>query len=129
MYSEFFAHEITKALNGYYLFAKTNKKDCEICEKYSKTQHYLLLLNHLASLEKARNQKNNIFMDMWKHNCFIRIKHDLYEALAVGWLTEQEGNREYAKEIFDTLVEEHPINKDAIKERENFYKRNPDMTK
>ena len=57
-------------------------------------------------------------MDMWKNNCFIRKKIDLYEALSVGCLTEQEGNIEYAKEIFDILVEENPISKEAIEERE-----------
>lgn len=127
IYSDFFLNETETALREYYLFAKMDKDYYEQCKKCLNTKHYLLLLSRLTYWETIRNQKNNVFMDLWKHNCFIRIKCDLYEALSVGCLTEQEGNIEYAKNIFDTLVKENPINKDAIQERENFYNRNPDI--
>lgn len=127
IYSDFFFNEMAKALKEYCSSAKMDKKLDRECKLCLNTKHYLLLLSRLTYWETVRNQKNNVFMDMWKNNCFIRKKIDLYEALSVGCLTEQEGNIEYAKEIFDILVEENPISKEAIEERDNFYKRNPAM--
>ncbi len=42
-------------------------------------------------------------------------------------MEELMGNKEFAKSIFEELVKENPIHKDAIKTLEDFYKRNPEM--
>lgn len=126
-YSNFLLNETSEALQEYLVYAKVCDKDRELCERYLNTRHYLLLLNNLAALEKGRKQKDNVFLNLWRHNCFIRLRCDLYESIAVGYLTEQEGNKVFAKAIFDSIVQDYPINEEAISAREFFYKRNPNM--
>lgn len=64
---------------------------------------------------------------MWESECFFRTSSDVYEAFAVGLLSELGGDKEYAKCLFETLLKENPIDKDAIDTLELFYQRNPEM--
>lgn len=127
-YSDYFEIRMSCVLDGYFTYIK--QKDTEQhrkCQQYLTTRHYLLLLYHLVYIERERNQHPNIFLDMWRYNCFILIKSNLYEALAVALITELEGDKSRAKEIMKSLVRENPINRDAIETLKDFYKRNPDL--
>ena len=78
-------------------------------------------------MEEKRLPKNNLFLAMWKYNCFTWYRGDLYEAIGVGLMTEKAGNRQRAKMIFDSLAEDYPINEDAQNTLSDFRKRNPDL--
>ncbi|MCM1109227.1 MAG: hypothetical protein NC388_09305 [Clostridium sp.] len=127
-YSDYLELQMPCVLEGYFTYIK--QKNTELyrkCLQYLATRHYLLLLYYLVCIESERNQHPNIFLDMWRCNCFILVKSDLYEALAVALITEHEGDIIRAKEIMETLVKENPINRDAINTLEDFYKRNLDI--
>ena len=51
----------------------------------------------------------------------------MYEAFGVGLMTELAGDKTGAKKIFETILEDNPINKDAINTLEDFCKRNPEI--
>lgn len=129
-YSEYLSGEMKKALDGYFSYIKMKDENIrKICERYLETKHFVLLLFRFVLLEKELNQSTNLFMEMWKYNCFVRQNSGLYDNFGMGLMIELEGNKEHAKEIFELLVKENPINKDAIDTLENFYKRNPEMRK
>ena len=126
-YSEYFETECTKALNGYFAYCRLkDKEEKERCENFLKTKHYLLLLNRLVVLEKARNQKPNVFLEMWRHNCYVWYKTDVYEALGVGIMCELDGNVDLAKSILEEVRILHPLNNDVKATLDEFYQRNPE---
>ena len=64
------------------------------------------------------------FADAWNNNCFIRYRADIYESFGVGLLTELSGKIDTAEEIFKAILEDNPINRDAIEMLAEFKKRN-----
>lgn len=127
-YSDYLTEEALKALHDYFYYVKLKDEDERtLCEKYLKSHYCLLLLYRLAYLEKVRNQKPNIFLEMWRYNCFVRPRQNMYEAFGVGLMTELAGDKTGAKKIFETILEDNPINKDAINTLEDFCKRNPEI--
>lgn len=127
-YTEFLIVETENALKTYFEYIKLqDAKRREICERYLKKGHHLLLLYQLACIERERKQNPNIFADMWIHNCFVRTNFDLHEAFAVGLMEEVVGHEERARYIFETLVKENPISEDAIDTLKGFYDRHSEM--
>lgn len=127
-YTSFFIQEAEIALDDYMKFIKCKDADeINLCKQYLKRNLYLLVLYRLAFYEESRKQKPNLFMEAWKHNCFIRTREYLYEAFGVGLLTELSGDKELAKSIFETLLRDNPVNDDAIRTLEEFYERNLEM--
>lgn len=129
-YTAYLQQETEKALEGYFKYIKLNDtEDREYCEKCLKNNYLLLLLYRLAYREEVRKQKPNQFLSFWQHNCFARTRCNMYEAFAVGLLTELEGNNEAARDILEAIRYDNPINQDAIKTLADFYERNPDLKK
>ena len=127
-YTEYFDIELRNALKDYFRYVKLNDDvEEELCWNYFQTRHYLLLLYRLTLMEEKRLPKNNLFLAMWKYNCFTWYRGDLYEAFGVGLMTEIAGNRQRAKMIFESLAEDYPINEDAQNTLSDFRKRNPDL--
>lgn len=127
-YSDYFKAESTNALEDYLIYIKCKDKDeIKICENYLETFHYILLLNRLVIIEKERNQNSNIFLDMWRYNCYVMLRTDVYEALAVGIMFELDNKIKVAKEILETIAAEYPINDCALKMLEEFYERHPNV--
>lgn len=88
-YSDFLTAEFDKALAGYFTYIKSSDEaEKKLCKNYLDTRHFLLLLYQLTGLEKERNQKPNVFKQMWGYNCFVRTSCDVYEDLAVGLMDE-----------------------------------------
>ena len=126
-YSDYFKAESTKALKCYFTYIKYKDKDeIKMCENYLETYHYILLLNRLVIIEKERNQNPNIFLEMWRYNCYVRLRSDVYEALAVGIMFELEDNIQLAKEVLKTIVADYPINDCALKTLKEFNERHPE---
>lgn len=127
-YTAYLQQETGKALEGYFKYIKLNDtSEREYCEKCLKNNYLLLLLYRLAYREEVRKQKPNLYLSMWQHNCFIRTKCNMYEAFAVGLLTELEGDKETAREVLEAIRYDNPINQDAINTLTEFYGRNPDL--
>lgn len=127
-YTAFFKHETTKALNAYFSYIKlNNQEERDYCEGCLKTNHYLPLLHYLATKEKERNQKTNIYIEMWRYCCFYRTRYDVCEALAVGLLDELIGNKDKARLILESILNDNPINEEAFRILEDFYRRNPEL--
>jgi len=127
-YSDYFKAEVAKALDGYFAYIKLKEsEERERCENFLKSHHYLLLLNRLVIMENNRNQKPNLFLEMWRHNCYILLKSDMYEALGVGVMFELSGDKQRAREIIETVANDYPISDDAKATLEGFYERNPEM--
>lgn len=127
-YTEYFDIELRNALKDYFKYVKLNDDTEEkVCWNYFQTRHYLLLLYRLTLMEEKRLPKNNLFLAMWKYNCFTWYRGDLYEAIGVGLMTEKAGNRQRAKMIFESLAEDYPLNDDAQITLSEFRKRNPDL--
>lgn len=124
-YTQFFETEVASALNKYFIHIKyDDKAEIDLCDLYLRTKHYILLLYRLSVIEEERNQQQNIFMDFWRYNCFLRTKSDMYEALGVGLMTELAGDIDAAREIFTAITKEYPINRDTIRTLQEFNKRN-----
>ena len=83
-----------------------------------------MLLYRIALFEKTKNQKSNLFLELWSNNCFVRYHADIYESFGVGLLTELSGKIDTAEEIFKAILEDNPINRDAIETLAEFKKRN-----
>ena len=127
-YTEYFQKETEKALDSYFTYIKLqDQQEIGLCKGYLKKNLLLLVLYRLAYFELERKQTPNLYMEAWRFNCFVRTKCYIYEAFGVGLMEELMGNKESAKYIFEDLVKENPIHRDAIKTLEDFYKRNPDM--
>ena len=127
-YSAYFDNELRTALKDYFRYVKLNDDvEKELCWNYFQTRHYLLLLYRLTLMEEKRLPQNNLFLAMWKYNCFTWYRGDLYEAIGVGLMTEKAGNRQRAKMIFESLAEDYPLNDDAQNTLSDFRKRNPDL--
>lgn len=123
-YTEFLEHEISIVLEKYFTYIKlTDDSVREICIKYLQTKHYLLLLYWLAILEKERRQSHNVFLELWNSNCFYRTRFDVHEALGVGLMTDCSGQIDAARDIFESIVKENPINEDAIQTLDQFNER------
>lgn len=126
-YSDYFKEESSKAMAMYFSYIKyKDEHEIKRCENYLETCHYVLLLNRLVIREKERKQNPNIFLEMWKYNCYVRLRSDVYEALAVGIMYELEGNIHLAKEILETTATDYPINDCALKTLEEFHERHPE---
>ena len=104
-----------------------DQKEKDYCESCLNTMHYLLLLQHLVAIEDSRNQKPNVFAEMWRYNCFFRTASDVYEALGVGLLDEAVGNKEQAQTVLESIVRNNPIHDEANRVLADFYQRNPEM--
>ena len=127
-YTTYLQQETEKALEDYFKYIKLNDtEEREYCEKCLKNNYLLLLLYRLAYREKVRKQKPNQFLSFWQHNCFVRTRCNMYEAFAVGLLTELEGNKEAARDILEEIRYDNPIHQCAIDTLADFYKRNPDL--
>lgn len=127
-YTAYFDNELANAIKEYFRYIKLNEDAEEkLCWSYSKSRHYLLLLFRLTLMEEKRLPKNNLFLAMWKYNCYTRYRGDLYEAFGVGLMTEIAGNKQMAKTIFESLADDYPINEDAQNTLSDFRKRNPDL--
>ena len=123
-YTEFLEREISIALKKYLSYIKlTVDGECDIYMRYLQTKHYLLLLYRLAVIEKERRQIHNVFLELWKGNCFYRTRFDVYEALGVGLMTELSGQIDAARDIFESIVKDNPINEDAIQTLNQFNER------
>ena len=123
-YTEFLEHEISIALSGYLSYIKlTDNDEYKVCINYLQTKHYLLLLYKLAVKEKKRRQDHNVFLELWNSNCFYRTKFDVYEALGVGLMTELSGQIDAARDIFESIVKDNPINEAAIQTLDQFNER------
>ena len=81
------------------------------------------------AIENERKQKVNVFAEMWRYNCFFRTASDVYEALGVGLLDESVGNVEQAQVVLESVVKNNPINDEANRVLEDFYKRNPGLNR
>lgn len=126
-YSDYFKVESSKAMATYFSYIKFKDEDeIKRCENYLETFHYVLLLNRLVIREKERNQNPNSFLEMWRYNCYVRLRSDVYEALAVGIMCELEGNIQLAKEILETTATDYPINDCALKTLDEFRGRHPE---
>ena len=129
-YNEFLEREISIALSGYLSYIKlTDDGEYKICVKYLQTKHYLLLLYRLAVKEKERRQDHNVFLELWNSNCFYRTRFDIYEALGVGLMTELSGQIDLARDIFESIVKDNPINEDAIQTLDQFNERHNKLNK
>ena len=127
-YTTYLQQETGKALEDYFKYIKLNDtEEREYCEKCLKNNYLLLLLYRLAYREEVRKQKPNQFLSFWQHNCFVRTRCNMYEAFAVGLLTELEGNKEAARDILEEIRYDNPIHQCAIDTLADFYKRNPDL--
>ena len=127
-YTDFFKAELKTALEAYFKYIKLkDQKEKDYCEICFNTMHYLLLLQHLVAIEENRNQKINIFAEMWRYNCFFRTASDVYEALGVGLLDEAIGNKEQARFVLESIVKCNPIHNEANRVLTDFYKRNSEM--
>ena len=127
-YTAYFDNELENALKDYFRYIKLNDdKEEKVCWNYLRSCHYMLLLYRLAWMEEKRLPKNNMFLAMWKYNCYTWYRGDLYEAFGVGLMIELAGNKQMAKTIFESLAEDYPINEDAQKTLSDFRKRNPDL--
>ena len=115
-------------MEAYFKYIKLkDQKEKDYCEICFNTMHYLLLLQHLVAIEENRNQKINIFAEMWRYNCFFRTASDVYEALGVGLLDEAIGNKEQARFVLESIVKCNPIHNEANRVLTDFYKRNSEM--
>lgn len=124
-YDRFLKDGLRKSIQAYYTYSNTNNdEELKLWEKYETTKHYLLLLYRIALFEKTKNQKSNLFLELWNNNCFIRYRADIYESFGVGLLTELSGKIDTAEEIFKAILEDNPINRDAIEMLAEFKKRN-----
>lgn len=127
-YTNFFKAELKTALYAYFKYIRLNdQKEKDYCESCLNTMHYLLLLQHLVAIENSRNQKPNVFAEMWRYNCFFRTASDVYEALGVGLLDEAVGNKEQAQTVLESIVRNNPIHDEANRVLADFYQRNPEM--
>lgn len=127
-YTEFLSNEVKNALGQYLNYIKLDDTDeIDLCNRYIESNHYLLTLYRLSFYEKARKQNPNLFLEAWKYNCFIRTKEYLYEGFGVALMCELEGSVTIARDVFESLLEINPINKDAIDSLKNFYDRNPGL--
>lgn len=127
-YTSFFKAELKTALYAYFKYIRLNdQKEKDYCESCLNTMHYLLLLQHLVAIENSRNQKPNVFAEMWRYNCFFRTASDVYEALGVGLLDEAVGNKEQAQMVLESIVRNNPIHDEANRVLADFYQRNPEM--
>lgn len=127
-YTEFLSSEVKNALDQYLNYIRLDDTDeIDLCNRYIESNHYLLTLYRLSFYEKARKQSPNLFLEAWKYNCFIRTKEYLYEGFGVALMCELEGNVTIAKDVFESLLEINPINRDAIDSLKNFYDRNPGL--
>lgn len=129
-YKEFLEREISIALRRYLSYIKL-KDDGEYktCISYLETKQYLLLLYRLAVKEKERRQDHNVFLELWNSNCFYRTRFDVYEALGVGLMTELSGQIDLARDIFESIVKDNPINEDAIQTLDQFNERHNKLNK
>ena len=124
-YDTFLKDGLRKSIQAYYTYSNTNNdEELKLWEKYETTKHYLLLLYRIALFEKTKNQKSNLFLELWNNNCFVRYRADIYESFGVGLLTELSGKIDTAEEIFKAILEDNPINRDAIETLAEFKKRN-----
>lgn len=129
-YNEFLEREISIALRGYLSYIKlTDEGEYKIYISYLETKHYLLLLYRLAVKEKERRQDHNVFLELWNSNCFYRTRFDVYEALGVGLMTELSGQIDLARDIFESIVKDNPINEDAIQTLDQFNERHNKLNK
>lgn len=129
-YKEFLEREISIALRRYLSYIKlTDEGEYKIYISYLETKHYLLLLYRLAVKEKERRQDHNVFLELWNSNCFYRTRFDVYEALGVGLMTELSGQIDLARDIFESIVKDNPINKDAIQTLDQFNERHNKLNK
>ena len=127
-YTDFFLDEVKKAAEGYFRYIKLeDSEEKDYCDNCLKSQHYIMLLQHLVAIENERKQKVNVFADMWRYNCFFRTASDVYEALGVGLLDESVGNVEQGRMVLETVVKNNPIHDEAIRVLEEFYKRHPGL--
>lgn len=127
-YTVFFKAELKVALAAYFKYCKLEDQNAkEYCERCLDSMHYLLLLQHLVAIEDSRNQKQNVFADMWRYNCFFRTAGDVYEALGVGLLDEAIGHKEQAQMVLESIVKYNPIHDESIRVLEDFYDRNPEL--
>ena len=127
-YTNFFKAELKTALYAYFKYIRLNdQKEKDYCESCLNTMHYLLLLQHLVAIEDSRNQKPNVFAEMWRYNCFFRTASDVYEALGVGLLDEAVGDKEQAQTVLESIVRNNPIHDEANRVLADFYQRNPEM--
>lgn len=127
-YSDYFKAESTKALEDYFTYIKyTDEDEIKKCKNYLETYHYVLLLNRLVIREKERNQNPNIFLEMWRYNCYVWLRSDVYESLAVGIMCELEGDIQLAKGILESIVTEYPIDDCALNTLKEFNERHPKM--
>ncbi len=127
-YTAYFEKELKTAVYGYFKYIKfqdTEKK--YYCQRCLDTQHYLLLLQQLETIERGRNQKPNVFAEMWRYNCFFRTASDVCEGLGVGLLDEAIGNKELARNVLKSIVKNNPIHDEANRVLTEFYERNPEM--
>lgn len=123
-YDSFLKIGLHDSLQNYCKYAKVDENNKVILDQYEITRHYLLLLQMLTRYEIFRNQKPNVFLELWNSNCFIKYRTDLYESIGVGLMTELNGEIEIARNIFKTIVKDNPINQDAIDTLAEFEKRN-----
>ena len=128
IYTAYFDESLEMALKEYFVFIRQkDEMEEKICWRYFRSRNYLLLLFRLAFMEKARKPKDNLFLAMWKYNCFIRFRGNMYEAFGVGLMTELAGNTLRAKEIFEALAKDYPIHEDAQNTLKDFNERNPEL--
>lgn len=124
-YETFLKDGLHKSIQTYYTYSKINdEEELRLWETYEITNHHLLLLYRVALSEKTRNQESNLFLELWNNNCYIRYRADIYESFGVGLLTELSGKIDTAEEIFKAILEDNPINKNAIEALAEFKKRN-----
>lgn len=124
-YDTFLKEGLRHSIQDYYRFAKINNdEERKLWDAYEQTGHHILLLLRLAQAEKRRNQRRNVFLDLWRCDCFTRTRTDMYESLGVGLMEELNGNLEMAHSILKTTVTDHPIEDDAINTLKEFEERN-----
>ena len=129
-YTDYFKSKLKTALDAYFKYVRLkDQKERDYCESCLNTMHYLLLLQHLVAIEDSRNQKPNVFAEMWRYNCFFRNAVDVYEALGVGLLDEAVDNKEQAQMVLELIVKNNPIHDEAIRVLQDFYDRNPEIRK
>lgn len=123
-YNAFFKEGLHKSLDAYIHFISLKEELLiQTLHKYESTDHYLLLLELLTTIEEERNQQPNLFLDLWNANCFIRFRGNLHEGLAVGLMTELSGDIDTAREILTYLIEVYPLSDDAQNTFNDFKKR------
>lgn len=127
-YTDYFKDEMTKALDAYFSYIKlNNQEERDYGNQCLGNGCYLLLLYQLASLEESRNQDRNVYKQMWCYNCFYRTRNIVYESLGVGLMDELVGRKSLAKFVLESVVEDNPINKQAIQVLNDFYTRNKEL--